>query len=149
MLRSCSNLVCLFLTTFSRRIFHRFSNFEKKILSPHELINFLGSPKIWLSKNAPILFKLGMLIPYNIPKEGISQFFEIRKKNLPPHELRHFLGSPKIWLSTNAPILFNLDMLIPYNIPQVGPFFEFWISEKNFSPPPPHELRKFLGSPQI
>ena len=62
MLRSCSNLVCLFLTTFPRWVISPNFEFRKKIYSlPMNLEIFWGYPEFWQSKNAPILFKLGML----------------------------------------------------------------------------------------
>ena len=46
MLRSCSNLVCLFLTTFPRWVFYPNFEFRKKnSFPPHELRDFLGSPE--------------------------------------------------------------------------------------------------------
>merc|ERR1712237_175375 len=94
-----------------------------------------GSPEIKHISRAPILFKLGTLILYNILQVGFQGFLEI----LPSLEIlaflmffRHF-GSPEIKHIFRAPILFKLGTLILYNIVQVGLQGFLGILE----PPPP------------
>ena len=58
---------------------------------------FWGSPEIWLTKIVPILFKLGMFVPYNIPQVGPFSEFWISKNKSPSPLTLNFLGFPEIW----------------------------------------------------